>query len=182
MRRKKANLHDEPEAPVGIPDRRPKTGKRSCEACAVVGPKATVQLCLRRTGKPPGKFMGNPTEVCTLMRGLETADRESFYALHLDAREQIVDIAKIAVGELTNVSVHPREVFKGAILGNAASIVLVHNHPSSDPTPSPQDIELTKKLQEIGELHRIPIKDHVIVGGSQCVSFLDRGLITRKPR
>ena len=182
MRRKKANLRDN-EAPTGVPDRRPKASKRACEACAVVGPKATVQLCLRRTGKPPGKFMGNATDVCTLMRGLETADRESFYVLHLDTRHQIVDIDKVATGSQSGVEVHPREVFKSALLSGASALVFVHNHPSGNPEPSWQDKDLTKRLKAVGEIAGISVLDHIIVGhdsqsGAQvCTSFSSQGLL-----
>jgi DNA repair protein RadC len=183
MRRKKVNLHDEPEVPVGVPDRKPKTSKRSCEACAVVGPKATVQLCLRRTGKPPGKFVGNATDVCTLMRGLETADRESFYTLHLDVRHNIVDIDRVAVGTQSGVEVHPREVFKSAMLSGANALILAHNHPSGIDQPSYQDTALTRRLKEVGELVGIPVLDHIVVGRdstqsrSSCTSMAAKGLL-----
>jgi hypothetical protein len=185
MRRKKVNLRDdEPEIPTGIPDRKPKTSKRSCEACAVVGPKATVQLCLRRTGRPPGKFMGNPTDVCTLMRGLETADRESFYALHLDVRHNIVDIDKVAVGSQSGVEVHPREVFKSAMLSGASALIFVHNHPSGIDQPSYQDTTLTRRLKDVGELVGIPVLDHIIVGRDtvqgrypSCTSMASKNLL-----
>ncbi len=183
MRRKKVNLHDEPEAPVGVPNRKPKTRGRACEACAVVGPEATLQLCLRRTGKPPGKFVGNVTDVCTLMRGFETADRESFYALHLDVRHNIVDIDKVATGSQVGVDVHPREVFKSALLSGANALIFVHNHPSGNDQPSRQDTDMTDRLRKVGELVGIPVLDHIIVGrdsaGTQrsCTSLAARGLL-----
>lgn len=149
----------------------------------MVGPKATVQLCLRRTGKPPGKYMGNQTDVCTLMRGLETADRESFYALHLDTRHRLVDIDKVATGSLSGVEVHPREVFKSALLSGASALILVHNHPSGNPDPSEMDKELTKRLKSVGETVGIPVLDHVIVGHDPqggypvCSSLASKGLL-----
>jgi DNA repair protein RadC len=175
MARKKTRLGD--DTPAGVPDRQPPKGKRSCEACAVVGPKATVQLCLRRTGKPPGKFLGNSTDVCQLMRGLENADRESFYALHLDVRHHIVDIDKVATGSQTGVEVHPREVFKSALLSGANALIFVHNHPSQNAAASRQDEELTRRLRQVGEIVGIPVLDHVIVGGAECNSMAARGLL-----
>jgi DNA repair protein RadC len=185
MAHKKARLGDdipEPEIPVGIPDRRPATtGKRSCEACTNVGPKATLQFCMRRTGRPPGKFVGSADDVCTLMRGLGEADRESFYALHLDARHKIIDIDKVAMGSMSGVEVHPREVFRSALLSGASSLVFVHNHPSGDPAPSRQDTELTTRLRQVGELCGIAVLDHVIVGGGgeayACKSLATQGLL-----
>lgn len=180
-RKKKAHLGD--DAPAGVPDRKPKTSKRSCEACAVVGPKATVQLCLRRTGKPPGQQLNNKADVCALMRGLETADRESFYTLHLDTRHRVVDIDKVATGSQSGVEVHPREVFKSALLSGAHALIFVHNHPSGSTDPSEMDKELTKRLKSVGETVGITVLDHVIVGHDpqgghpMCSSFVDRGLL-----
>jgi DNA repair protein RadC len=175
-RKKRANLGDD-EILTGIPDRAPKMGKRSCEACTVVGPKATLQFCLRRTAAVPGKFMGNATDVCELMKGIGNADRESFYALHLDVRHKIVDIDKVSTGSMTGVEVHPREVFRGALLSGANSMIFIHNHPSFDPTPSRQDTELTRRLKEVGDLVGISVLDHIIVGGDRCTSMAASGLM-----
>jgi hypothetical protein len=175
-RKKRSNLGDN-ELPEGIPDRKPK-GKRSCEACTEVGPKATLQFCMRRTGKPPGKFVGSAPDVCSLMQSIGNADRESFYALHLDVRHRIVDIDKVSTGSMTGVEVHPREVFRGALLSGADSMIFVHNHPSADPTPSRQDQELTRRLKSVGELVGIQVLDHIVVGGSAgCVSMAAHGLM-----
>lgn len=175
QKKRSPNLGDE-EIPVGVPDRAPK-GKKSCEACTDVGPKATVQFCMRRTGKPPGKFLGDKNDVCRLMAGLGNADRESFYALHLDVRHHIIDIDKVATGGMSSVEVHPREVMRGALLSGAQAMIFVHNHPSSSIEPSRQDIELTKRLRAVGELIGIPVLDHVIVGGHACSSLAETGLM-----
>jgi DNA repair protein RadC len=112
------------------------------------------------------------------MQGIGNADRESFWALHLDARHKIVDIDKVATGSLTGVEVHPREVFRGALLGGAESMIFVHNHPSADPTPSRQDGELTQRLKSVGELVGIQVLDHIVVGGSAgCLSMAAHGLM-----
>ncbi len=83
----------------------------------------------------------------------------------------------VSEGILTASLVHPREVFASAIRHAAASIVLVHNHPSMDPEPSPEDIEITRRLVAVGELVGIRIADHIVLGGGRYVSFLERGLI-----
>lgn len=173
MARKKAQLGE--EEPVGIPERRPPKGKRGCEACAIVGPKATVQLCMRRTGRPPGQYLANANDVCTLMHGLENADRESFYMLHVNVRHKIVDIDKVAVGTQSGVEVHPREVFRGAMLSGAHAVIAVHNHPSGESDPSRQDVELTHRLRSVGELVGIPVLDHIIVSSSGCKSLAATG-------
>jgi len=170
------------EIPEGTPERAPKKGKRSCDSCAVVGPKATVQLCLRRTGKPPVGYVSNASGVCSLMRGLETNDRESFWALHLNARHEIVDIDKIAVGGQSGVEVHPREVFKSALLSGAESLIFVHNHPSGNSTASAVDVDLTRRLKSVGELVGIKVLDHIVIGqtpsgDADCHSMAMKGLM-----
>jgi DNA repair protein RadC len=127
--------------------------------------------------------MADATDVCSLMRGLETADRESFYALHLDTRHRIVDIDKVAMGSQSGVEVHPREIFKSALLSGASALIFVHNHPSGNPDPSEQDKELTQRLKSVGATVGIPVLDHIIVGhdprsgASACTSFAARGLL-----
>jgi DNA repair protein RadC len=183
MAKKRTGLGDD-ELPTGVPDRLPKkTGKRACEACTVVGPKATVQFCMRRTGKPPGKFVGSAPDVCSLMKGISNADRESFWALHLDVRHNIVDIDKVSTGSMTGVEVHPREVFRGALLSGANNLIFVHNHPSGNVAASRQDVELTKRLRETGEMLGIPVLDHIVVGRDSvtgapaCSSLAAQGLM-----
>ena len=177
-RKKRSTNLGEDDIPEGIPDRAPK-GKtaRSCEACTDAGPKATLQFCMRRTGKPPGKFVGSAADVCTLMKGVASADRESFYALHLDVRHNIVDIDKVSTGSMTGVEVHPREVFRGALLSGANNMIFVHNHPSSNPAASQQDVALTERLVEVGKLVGISVLDHIIVAGHECRSMAAHGLM-----
>lgn len=92
--------------------------------------------------------------------------QEVFWVLALDARNGLVDEFEVARGNLTSVEVHPREVFRPLIRIAAAACVLVHNHPSGDSTPSPEDLVLTSRLRGVGELVGIPVVDHVIVAGN----------------
>jgi DNA repair protein RadC len=108
---------------------------------------------------------------------LRAKDREHFLCVHLDARVQVIGVETITIGTVDTAYAHPREVFKGAILNGASSIVLVHNHPSDIPTPSESDLELTRQLIEAGRLLGIPIQDHLILGGEDFVSMADEGLI-----
>jgi DNA repair protein RadC len=91
-------------------------------------------------------------------------DREHFVVLMLDAKNKVLGIHTASIGTLMAALVEPREVFKAAILANAASIVVGHNHPSGDPTPSPEDHAVTEMLREAGKLLRIEVLDHVVVG------------------
>jgi DNA repair protein RadC len=109
--------------------------------------------------------LDNPANVVRLLRAknllLET---EQFQVLLLNTRKRLIRAEKISDGTLDTVLVHPREVFKSAIAANAASLVLVHNHPSGDPTPSDADIKVTRDLIRAGQLLKIEVLDHVIIG------------------
>jgi DNA repair protein RadC len=106
------------------------------------------------------------------------SDREKFICIHLNVRNQIISFEIVSTGSLTSSIVHPREVFKAAILANAAGLVFMHNHPSGDPNPSLDDIEITKRLVKAGNLLGIEILDHVIVGRDGFYSFRQHNLIT----
>ena len=102
---------------------------------------------------------------------------EKFVALALSTKNHVIAVLPVSSGSLNASVVHPREVFQRAILANCASLILAHNHPSGDPLPSPEDIALTRKLVEAGEILDIPVLDHVILGYAKYVSFKERGLI-----
>ena len=93
-----------------------------------------------------------------------SSDREAFAVAHLDTKNKVISAEVVTVGTLNASLIHPREVFKAAIVNNAASVLLMHNHPSGDPTPSPQDWEATRSLVAAGQLLGIAVVDHVIVG------------------
>ncbi len=95
---------------------------------------------------------------------LENKKKEYFYALLLDSKNKIIKKELVSIGTLDSSLVHPREIFKGAIKNSAASIILVHNHPSGDPEPSQQDIEVTKEIVKAGQVLNIKVLDHVIIG------------------
>ena len=101
---------------------------------------------------------------------LEDEDREHFVTMMLDVRNRVIGIHTVSIGTLNASLVSAREVFKAAILCNAASIILAHNHPSGDLTPSPEDLQVTERLKKAGDLLDIDVLDHVIVGeaGSFC--------------
>lgn len=111
----------------------------------------------------------------------QNATQEHFGALYLDTQNRPCAAAIITVGLLNSSLVHPREVFLRAILCNAASLIVGHNHPSGDPEPSPEDVEVTRQLAEAGKLIGIPLRDHVILGEPGFVSLLERGLLFGVP-
>lgn len=110
-------------------------------------------------------------------RNMRDETKEVFAALHLDTKNQIICADIVSVGSLSASIVHPREVFKTALLSSASAIIFVHNHPSGDPTPSREDIDITKRLKECGDLLGIRVLDHIVVGDGRYVSFADRGMM-----
>lgn len=106
-----------------------------------------------------------------ILRGLEC---ETFFVLLLDGRHRVTGTQRVSEGTLTTSLVHPREVFRLAIRGSAAAIVVVHNHPSGDPEPSRQDLDVTRRLAECGKLIGIPLLDHVVIGTGAHVSIRER--------
>ena len=107
----------------------------------------------------------------------EKADRECLWALSLTGKRHIIGINLVSMGSLTSSIVHPREVFKPAILSNAESVILIHNHPSGDPTPSHEDKEVTKRLKDAGDILGIRVLDHIIIGDRKFYSFADESLL-----
>jgi len=104
-------------------------------------------------------------------------DREMFIALLLDGKNQVLGFNVVSVGSLTATLVHPREVFKPAILANAAALILVHNHPSGDPEPSAEDRAITDRLRQAADLIGIKIPDHVVIGDGSFRSFAEEHLL-----
>jgi DNA repair protein RadC len=101
-------------------------------------------------------------------------DREQFGVLLLDTKHRALGLNVVSIGSLTSAIVHPREVFKPAILANSAAVILGHNHPSGDPAPSSEDIEITRRLRDSGELIGIRVLDSIIVGRDLAFySFVD---------
>lgn len=110
-------------------------------------------------------------------RFLNESDREQFLVCCMDIKNQPTSINVVSIGTLNSSLVHPREVFKVAILANSASIIVAHNHPSGDPTPSEEDINITIRLKEAGKIIGIDILDHVIIGENKHVSFKEKGIL-----
>lgn len=106
---------------------------------------------------------------------LQTRGQEHFYCLYLDSQKRVLESKLLFLGTLNYSMVHPREVFMEAYMNHAVSIICVHNHPGGNPMPSRADIELTKRLIEIGNLMGIPIDDHIIIGRNSYYSFFEEG-------
>ena len=118
-----------------------------------------------------------PEDVANLL-GAEMGllDQEHLRAVHLDTKNRVTGVSEIYIGNVNSSVVRPAEVFRPAIRDNSVAIIVVHNHPSGDPTPSPEDIAITGQLRESGELLGIELLDHVILGAQRHVSLKEKGL------
>lgn len=143
--------------------------------------KAAFELANRLAGYPETDekpVVKTPDEVVGLVRSkLKGKKKEHFLALLLDTRSRLIKVAEISVGSLDTSIVHPREVFREAISASAASVIFAHNHPSGDPEASEDDIKLTKRLAEAGEIVGIDVLDHIIIGDKTYLSLKREGLI-----
>ncbi len=142
--------------------------------------KAAFELANRLEGYPePGKKLSvkTPDEVVSLVRGrLRGKKKEHFLVLLLDTRGQLIKTSEVSVGSLDSSIVHPREVFKEAMSASAASVIFVHNHPSGDPEASEDDVKLTERLVQAGEIMGIDVLDHIIIGDKNYLSLKSKGL------
>jgi DNA repair protein RadC len=140
--------------------------------------KAALELSRRLesdAGESPNPILKSPEDVVAVARGqLKGKKKEHFLVLCLDTRNKLINRKLVSMGSLDTSIVHPREAFKEAVSSCAASVIFAHNHPSGDPEPSREDIELTKRLVKAGEIIGIEVLDHIIV----C----DRGYLSLKAR
>jgi DNA repair protein RadC len=142
--------------------------------------KATFELGRRQELEPELKDydIKNPQSVVKAIRSsIKDKAKEHFKLILLDNRNKIIGISTISIGTLNASLVHPREIFKEAIIHNSASVVLAHNHPSGDPEPSEEDIKITERLVESGKILGIEVIDHIIIGKTNFASFKERGLL-----
>jgi len=138
--------------------------------------KGVLEMTLKviRTGKvTKGKSLKDSRLVYNAMRFLKKKDREHFYVLHLDSACKMIGKELISIGMLNSALVHPREVFKGAILNNSAAIICVHNHPSGSLKPSKEDIDITRRLIKTGEIIGIPVVDHAVISCEGLASVME---------
>lgn len=134
-------------------------------------PVVRLQMVKERTLVYPTPLTGPEGLIAAARALIADEDREHFVVLYLDVKLRVTSVERIAVGQLDGVVVHPREVFKGALLANAHAIALAHNHPSGDPSPSAEDRALTARLIAAGEMLGIQVVDHVIVGDGDAVTL-----------
>ena len=136
-----------------------------------------------RTAFRPGPIAARPAvedpeaALAVLGPSFHGADRERCVALLLDTKHRLLEAVTVSIGSIDHTFMSPREVFRDALLGNAAAVVLAHNHPSGDPEPSRDDERVTARLVRAGRLVGIEVLDHLVIGGGEWVSLARRGLV-----
>jgi DNA repair protein RadC len=142
--------------------------------------KAALELSKRLesdAGEKPQPVLKSPEDVAAVMRSkLKGKKKEHFWLICLDTRNRLINWKPVSIGSLDTSIVHPREAFKEAVSSSAASVIFVHNHPSGDPEPSKEDIELTKRLVKAGEIIGIDVLDHIIVCDKSYLSLKAKNL------
>ena len=146
------------------------------KACKI---KAAFELGKRALAKRKDfKKINSPKDIFELLRfEIGSKKKEYFKLICLDSRNKIISVENISIGTLNSSLAHPREIFYSAIKNLANSIILVHNHPSGDPSPSDEDIKITQKIKEAGKLLGIELVDHVIICQNKYFSFKEKGMI-----
>lgn len=135
-----------------------------------------AELTKRRyRGKAPKPVRGPDDVVGLIGRRLRAECREHFVVLLLNTRHECMAVETVSIGSLNSSIVHPREVFRPAVLAAAASIIVAHNHPSGDPEPSEEDLSITRRLAEVGEVLGIALLDHLVIAERGAVSLRERG-------
>ncbi len=128
------------------------------------------------TKNPDHIYIHSPQDIYMQVFREMYPDRETFIALYLNTKNRVLKKEIVSFGSINQNIVHPREVYKDAVLLSAASVACAHNHPSGDPTPSREDLDLTERLYKAGEIIGISLLDHVIIGGEgQYYSMKERG-------
>jgi len=160
---------------AGVDEYRRVRGIGFARACQLA---AAFELGKRfaRESKPSGTSVRAPQDIARMfMDEMKHYDREHFKAAFLNTKNQVIRVVTVSIGSLNASIVHPREILKPAIAASAASIVLVHNHPTGDPTPSREDIEFTRRFAKCGELMGIELLDHIVIGADRFLSLKEAG-------
>ena len=117
------------------------------------------------------------SDIFRAFKELASMPVESFLVVHLDGKNRMVGMTTCSMGSMTSSLVHPRDIFRPAIANMTAGLIFIHNHPSGDPEPSKEDLDITRRLCEVGKLVGIKCLDHIVIGSGRYFSFADKGLI-----
>jgi DNA repair protein RadC len=150
-------------------------GISKIQACQII---ASFELGRRFFGKSRKDiYLNSPQDVFNYLANIGKLEKEVMHGLYVDVKNKLIWDEIISIGTVTCSLVHPREVFKPAFINSAVGIVLVHNHPSGDPKPSKEDVNLTKRLKTVSEHMGIELLDHIIVGNNRYISLKSEGIL-----
>jgi len=121
--------------------------------------------------------LNSPAKIYEFMRSEAKIDRECVWVLHMNSKLKLIEKELVSIGTIDTALVHPREVFKRAILNSSSSIIVVHNHPSGDPRPTEEDMKVAKRLRQAGEILDIPVKDFLVISSKGYTSFAEKGML-----
>lgn len=152
-------------------------GIGKCKASQIISTLELAKRISAATGESKIKITSPKEVVNILMEEMRYLKKEFFKIVLLDTKNQIISIENISIGSLNSSIVHPREVFNIAIKRSSASIILAHNHPSGDPTPSKEDINVTNRLVQCGDIIGIKVLDHIIIGDGNYKSLKEKNII-----
>jgi DNA repair protein RadC len=136
-----------------------------------------VKVAIAQVREATGPQMTSGKGFADMFSDIVDMAQEAFFVVTMDQKHKVIDKRMVTLGTLTASLVHPREVFRPALLDSAAAVAFVHNHPSGDPTPSGEDNALTDRLREAGKILGIRVLDHVIVARNGYTSYVDAGLM-----
>ena len=151
-------------------------GIGKAKACTLV---AAFELTRRGLNRGMGilPVISRPAHALPSLSDIKDQRKEHFVCLYLNARNQVIHKEVVSIGSLCASIVHPREVFRAAVQHSAASVIMAHNHPSGDVSPSKDDIDLTRRLVDAGRIMGIDVLDHIVIAADDFVSFKERGLL-----
>jgi DNA repair protein RadC len=140
---------------------------------------ASFELARRALAKGLGVLpvISSPAEIVPMLADIKDERKEFFVCLYLNARNQVIHREVVSIGSLSASIVHPREVFQAGVANSAASVILAHNHPSGDVSPSKDDIDLTLRLVKAGQIMGIEVLDHIIIAANDFLSLRERGVM-----
>lgn len=141
------------------------------KAALVLGVRLNAEKAERQT-------IASPADAAGLVQDMQLLEKEQLRVILLNTRNQVLDIETVYTGSVNQAQVRIGEVFRSAVIKLAAGIIVVHNHPSGDPTPSPDDVALTRVMKDAGRMLDIALLDHLVLGGDKWVSLKERGLLS----
>ncbi|MBI2578347.1 MAG: DNA repair protein RadC [Candidatus Aenigmarchaeota archaeon] len=162
---------------IGVTELKNIYGIGDAKACQIVSVFELMKRFDTYSNKKIQKIKTSSDAAKLLMKRLRSSKKEHFYVLFLDVRHNLLKCKSIFTGTISSNAVYPREIFKEALVESAAAVIFIHNHPSGDPTPSDEDIQLTNQMRKLGTVMSVEVLDHIIIGNKGYTSMKETGVI-----